>query len=50
VIMTAFLAEKIVTVLTYSILVGKMTKEFQGQGDTCRLDECFRTDLKDMKK
>ncbi|NMC08224.1 MAG: cation:proton antiporter [Candidatus Lokiarchaeota archaeon] len=49
VIMTAFLAEKVVTVLIYSVGVGKMVKRAEEAGGTACVDDCFRTDLKDLK-
>lgn len=50
VIMTAFLAEKVIVVLVYSLGLGKMAKEMQGEGNVCNIDECLRSDWKDLKK
>ncbi len=41
VILTAFLAEKVLTVLVYSIGLGRLAKEFQKEGEVCGIDDCL---------
>ena len=50
VIMTAFLTEKIITVLVYSLGLGAIAKEFQLEGNVCNIDDCLRPESKELKK
>jgi Kef-type K+ transport system membrane component KefB len=52
VIMTAFLVEKVLTVLVYSLGLGTLAKQFQSEGNVCTIDDCLRGEIekKDLKK